>query len=233
MWVNGDYNNTSQSSQAYAQHLANAGGVSVNSIVDQSFYTNPNVLQAQANWEAGKTYPMSSADLTSGIAQGLAGGTTPTGASGAAGSTAQAGSGGWMDWLGHQFVRGMVVMLGLVFVAGGLGMFAIGTLANPEGLAQKAAGLKEGRLRRKSMETGIKQAEMPHAPAPAPEITVTNLVRQGKSGPSVSSRRRLLREGKLPPAKKKRLPPRSPEEITNTRLAKAAIRKAKKGAITV
>lgn len=137
-----------------------------------------------------------------------------------------------MGWAGHQLVRVGVIVLGMVFVAGGLGMFAIGILANPEGIAPKIGEIQEGRLRRRSLKASIAHDSREAVTVPAPEIHVTNLVRQ-KTEPTVSSRRRILREGKLPPKRIPRAPRRSTEEITNERLAKAAVKKAKKGAITV
>jgi len=241
MWVNGDYSNTSQNSASYAQYLANAAGVSVNSPVDQNLITNPNFLAAQAQWEAGKAFPATAQDWANGIAAGISGaapsaalGASATGSIASAGASAASalapGAAGWMDWLGHQFIRGAVVVLGFIFVGAGLGMFAIGILANPESIPSKLGTIGENRLRRKSMKAGIKAAETPIEP---PHINVTNLVRQPKE-PGVSARRRLLREGKLPAlAKAKRKVKTKPGPATN--ITPKALRtpkaKAKKGSV--
>jgi hypothetical protein len=134
----------------------------VNDVLNSS--QGPMLLSGMARNEAGAgvTLPLSEQDWGAAISQGLAAAGTPGtvgAATAATGASAGSATSGVFDWAGHQIVRVLVVLLGFIFVAAGLGVFALGTLQ------QGAAGsqgldLYEGSLRRrmyKGAATGVSE----------------------------------------------------------------------------
>jgi len=122
----------------------------VNDVLNSS--QGPMLLSGMARNEAGAgvTLPLSEQDWGAAISQGLAAAGTP-GTVGAATSATGASAGatsGVFDWAGHQIVRVLVVLLGFIFVAAGLGVFALGTLQTGAAGSQ-GLDLYEGSLRRR------------------------------------------------------------------------------------